>query len=112
MILWATEHKIIINIYYPIIQFLIGLVIILIENYETRKRKEFFSEVQGLFYDDAAEDKKNQALEKGQDFKIRQQGKNFNFFLEQQAWKGFGWSLVATSIFLLLIIMQADHYAI
>jgi len=111
MNLWAREHKIIIDIYYPIIQFLIGLVIIIIQNYETRKRKQFFSEAQGHFYDNADEDKKYQALEKGQDFKIREQGKNFELFQDQQAWKGFGWGLVVTSIFLLLIIMQADHYA-
>ena len=109
MILWAREHKIIIDIYYPVIQFLIGLVIIVIQYYETKKRKQFFSEAQGRFYNDADKDKKYQALKQGQDFKIREQGKNFEFFLDQQAWKGFGWGLVATSIFLLLIIMQADH---
>ena len=108
MILWAREHKIIIDIYYPVIQFLIGLVIIVIQSYETRKRIRFFSEVQGRFYNDADEDK-SQALKQGQDFKIREQGKNFDFFLDQQAWKGFGWGLIATSIFLLIIIMQADH---
>jgi hypothetical protein len=109
MTLWAREHKIIIDIYYPVFQFIIGLVIIVIQNYETKKRKQFFSEVQDHFYDDADENKKYQALKQGQDFKIREQGKNFDVFLVQQAWKGFGWGLVATSIFLLLIIMQADH---
>jgi len=109
MELWVGEYEVIISIYYPVFQFIIGLVIIVIQSYETRKRKRFFSESLGRFYDDADEDKKYQALEKGQDFKIRGQGKNFDFFLNQQAWKGFGWGLVATSIFLLLIIMQADH---
>jgi hypothetical protein len=111
MILWVREHKIIIDIYYPIIQFLIGLVIIVIQNYETRNRKQFFSEVQVRLYDNADENKKYQALEKGQDFKIREQGKKFKFFQDKQAWKGFGWGLVVTSLFLFLIIVQADHYA-
>ena len=109
MELWVGEYEVIISIYYPIIQFLIGIAIIVIHNYETRRRKRFFSEVQDLFYDDADENKKYQALMQGQDFKIREQGKNFEFFLNQQAWKGFGWGLVATSISLLLIIMQADN---
>ena len=60
MILWAREHKIIIDIYYPVIQFLIGLVIIVIQYYETKKRKQFFSEAQGRFYNDADKDKNNQ----------------------------------------------------
>ena len=110
MELSVGEYEVIISIYYPIIQFQIGMAIIVIQNYETRRRKQFFSEVQDLFYDDADENKKYQALKQGQDFKIREQGKNFDFFLNQQTWKGFGWGLVATSIFLLLIIMKTDHW--
>ena len=112
MEIWALEHKIIINIYYPIIQFIIGLAIIIIQSISDGQRKKHISEVQNLIFEEALENNKKEALEKIQNFKMQIQSKYFNHFLDQQAWKGFGWGLIITSIFFLLIIMQSDHYTI
>lgn len=110
MEIWALEHKIIINIYYPLIQFIIGLTIVIIQNQLTKTRKKLISETQNRIYDKSPEGEKREALEKGQSFKMQIQNKYFDHFLDQQAWKGFGWGLIIASIFLLLIIMQSDHY--
>ena len=112
MEIWALEHKIIINIYYPLIQFIIGLTIVIIQNQLTRTRKKLISETQNRIYDKSPEGQKSEALEKAQSFKMQIQSKYFDHFLDQQAWKGFGWGLIITSIFFLLIIMQSDHYTL
>jgi hypothetical protein len=112
MEIWALEHKVIINIYYPIIQFIIGLAIIIIQSISTGQRKKYISEVQNRLFKEASDNNIKEELEKIQNFKIHIQSKYFTHFLEQQAWKGFGWGLVITSILLLLIIIQSDQYAI
>jgi hypothetical protein len=112
MEIWALEHKIIINIYYPLIQFIIGLTIVIIQNQLTRTRKKLISETQNRIYDKSPEGEKSEALKKAQSFKMQIQNKYFNYYLDQQAWKGFGWGLITTSIFFLLIIMQSDHYTL
>ena len=112
MEIWALEHKIIINIYYPLIQFIIGLTIVIVQHQLTKARKKLISETQNRIYDKSLEGEKSEALEKGQNFKMQIQSNYFNHFLDQQAWKGFGWGLIITSILLLLIIIQSDHYTI
>ncbi len=112
MEIWALEHKIIINIYFPVIQFIMGLAIVIIQNVFTGTRKKYISEVQNHIFEDAPENNKKEALQKGQNFKMQVQNKYFDHFLDQQAWKGFGWGLMITSIVLLSIIMQSDHYTL
>ena len=112
MEIWTLEHKIIINIYYPIIQFITGLTIVIIQNQLTKARKKLISETQNRIYQKSPEGEKKEALEKGQSFKIQIQNKYFDYFLDQQAWKGFGWGLIIASIFFFLIILQSDHYTL
>ena len=106
------SYKIILDIFYPIIQLLIGIIIVGIQN-DTRSRNVKAHEAlldRTVHRSPASENSERQDYLRRKE--ILDQMSLFKGSLYQNAWNGFGWGLIATSIFLFLIIFSSDHYSL
>ena len=106
------SYKITLDILYPIIQLVIGIIIVGIQN-DTRSRNIKAHEAlldRTVHKSPVSENSERQEYIRKKE--ILDQMRSFKESLYQNAWNGFGWGLIATSIFLFLIIFSSDHYSL